>query len=59
MIHLNTKTHACLTQSTADHDYYTITYITKGCKSPQRTKVAYIHESHGHTHQKYGSIEAT
>ena len=41
MIHLNTKTHACLTQSTADHDYYTIAYITKGCKSPQRTKVAY------------------
>ena len=25
---------ACLTQSTADHDYYTIAYIiTKGCKS--------------------------
>ena len=41
MIHLNTKTRACLTQSTADHDYYTIAYITKGCKSPQKTKVAY------------------
>ena len=57
MIHLNTKTHACLTQSTADHDYYTTAYITKGCRSPQTTKVAYV-QSHDCTHQKHG-IEAT
>ena len=27
--------------TTADHDYYTIAYITKGCKLSQITKIAY------------------
>ena len=48
MIDLNTKemtTHACLTQSTADYDYYTIA-------SNHRTKVAYKADSYITKHLK-------